>query len=225
MIASIFQWTVRTSQKVYNGLYTPYEIITGMKPRFVFDTIMNTDAYVKKIGHEEYVRELINYLKKVHQYISDKHTDVRDKYKELKARQYGSSYALQVGDFVLYKKGHFEEGVSDKNQRKWRNTIFQIIGVEGGRKNDARTYYLADAVTGEKDNLGFSQPVTQDRLTPVEILPLSRPVSEGRTCIQIDERTGQVGGQTIDGKITVKWDGENDFVIVDLSRENYKWLN
>lgn len=46
--AAIFQWPVRTSCKVYNGNYTPYEIITGMKPRSPLDFSLATPAVLAK---------------------------------------------------------------------------------------------------------------------------------------------------------------------------------
>ena len=41
LIAPLFQWLVRTSCKIYNGRFTPYEIITWMKPRTALDSLLS----------------------------------------------------------------------------------------------------------------------------------------------------------------------------------------
>ena len=130
---------------------------------------------------------------------------------------------FQGGDFVLYRKGHLDDSISDKNQRKWRDTIFQIIHAP--TQDGARVYTLADAATGQTDNLGFAQPVTADRVIPVEVLPVTRSLEDGRTRIQLGDRQGEISGQCLDGRVYVKFADNAEERIVDLSREVYQWLN
>ena len=223
IVAPIFQWTVRTTLKAYNGDYTPYEIIAGLKPRFVTDSLLGSPTAVRSVGQNQYVKDLIEYLKRVHKYVAEKHTTVRDQYAKLKGRHCAVDEPLQVGDFVLYRKGHLDDSISDKNQRKWRDTIFQIIHAP--TKDGARVYTLADAATGQTDNLGFAQPVTADRVIPVEVLPVTRSLEDGRTRIQLGDRQGEISGQCLDGRVYVKFADNAEERIVDLSREVYQWLN
>ena len=65
--------------------------------------------------------------------------------------------------------------VSARLQSPNFDDIYQIVEVHGDG-SEAKAYTLSDLV-GNRDNLGFSQPVASDRLTPVELLPLA-PESE-----------------------------------------------
>ena len=105
-LACIFQWTVRTTLKEFNGKCTPYEIITGLKPRLALDTLLATLAVLKPISKERYVEELVKYLRHVHTYVAEQHTKVREDEQRahLRSPLSGSPKdALQVGDYVLYK--------------------------------------------------------------------------------------------------------------------------
>ena len=33
MLSHLFVWAIRTSSKLFNGMYSPYEVITGLTPR------------------------------------------------------------------------------------------------------------------------------------------------------------------------------------------------
>ena len=48
-IAPIFQWTVRTTAKVFNANYTPYKIVLGLKPRLPLDAQLAVPSFVKKL--------------------------------------------------------------------------------------------------------------------------------------------------------------------------------
>ena len=72
--------------------------------------------------------------------------------------------------------------------------------------------------------------MSADRLVPIEVLPMTRSVDEGRTRLRLrnwdgGDKEGEVTGQCIDGRIYVKFDGERAARIIDLSREDYIWLN
>ena len=40
-VAPLFQWTVRTSAKKFDALYTPYEVVLGLKPRQLLDATLS----------------------------------------------------------------------------------------------------------------------------------------------------------------------------------------
>ena len=60
----IFVWAMRTTTKLFNGHFIPYECITGMKPRSPIDALVASGAVVEKITHDRYVKDLIVYLRK-----------------------------------------------------------------------------------------------------------------------------------------------------------------
>ena len=86
LTAMIFVWTVRTSTKVYNGKFTPYEIITGMRPRCPLDSILTVPAGVERLDIDTYVRELIKYAKHVHSLVAEAHVDQRQEALDSKLR-------------------------------------------------------------------------------------------------------------------------------------------
>ena len=170
--------------------------------------------------------DLCNYLKKVHKLVATEHERIRADSQRRKYRELGSDGYLSVGDYVLVKKEP-EKGVSARFQNKTFDQVFQVVECHG-LGQDARAYTLSDLV-GNRDSLGFSQPVHLDRLIPIEMLPLQQPSSDQRTRLSV-ERNGQPGrpativSQTIDGKVYLKYDDEDTEHCVDLSKLRYHWL-
>ena len=72
-MVSVFVWTIRTTTRLYNGHYTPYEVITGLKPRSPLDPLLASGMQVKKISVDEYVNKLVTYLKEVHKFVDESH--------------------------------------------------------------------------------------------------------------------------------------------------------
>ena len=66
LVANVFVWTIRTSAKIFNGMYTPYEIITGMRPRSPLDPLLAQPSSLQKVSHTDYVRDLCKYMRNVH---------------------------------------------------------------------------------------------------------------------------------------------------------------
>lgn len=73
VVAPIFQWTVRTTAKFFSGCFTPYEIVTGLKPRSPLDAVLGTGTTVRPVSKEAYVHDLVKYLKEVHKIVDERH--------------------------------------------------------------------------------------------------------------------------------------------------------
>ena len=148
-----------------------------MKPRQATDAVLGTPTVVSKIGTNEYVEELIRYLERVHKFVQVEHKRVRESENELQRRKHGSDTHLNVGDYVFLKQPpKYEPGKSERFKHHTGQKLYQVYKIPGGDPSAARTYTLMDPTTGSTD-LGFSQPVASERLTPVEVLPLSSPES------------------------------------------------
>ena len=122
---------------------------------------------------------------------------------------------FKVGDYVMLKtyapppKGHsFRFGHSTDTR------VFQIYGAPASL-DETRTVSLMDPATGSTE-FSFAQPVSTDRLIPVEMLPLTRPISE-RTRLRSGGRVGTVVATCVDGRVHVKWDDADAEEVVDLS--------
>ena len=92
--------------------------------------------------------------------------------------------------------------------------VFQIFDAPA-TLDEARTVTLMDPATGET-TFEFAQPVSTDRLIPVEMLPLTRPLEE-KTRIKSGHRLGTIVATCIDGRVHVKWDDREQEEVVDLS--------
>ena len=225
LMASIFVWTIRTTTKLFNGHYTPYEVITGMKPRSPIDAILSTGATADKITHDRYVTELIRYLKQVHKFVDEQHALVRADAERAKLRQLGTGTSLAIGDYCLVAKP-LTPGVSARFQRRNFDGVHQVVEAHG-EGAEAKAYTVCD-LRGKQTGLGFSQPVASDRLTPVDMLPLAQASEDRKTRIIIrrggSDRPGVVENQSIDGKVSIKFDDADASELHDLASLQYRWL-
>ena len=130
---------------------------------------------------------------------------------------------MQVGDYVLYKDtGRVEAGES-RGHRLWREDIYQV--VHAPFNGDDRVLVIADAITGRTDNLGFRQQVSADKLTLVEMLPVSRSHEHKTKILFRGQKTGTVEGQRLDGRVYIRIGGQPRAELVDLSCEVYQWMS
>ena len=114
LIAPVFMWTVRTTAKVFNGNYTPYETLFGIKPRLSLDALFSpTD--VETISIDNYVSSLITYIKRVHKHVNEWHTKQREIENESQARRLGIGEPFQVGDYVMYRASEEIQNPDDPN--------------------------------------------------------------------------------------------------------------
>jgi hypothetical protein len=223
MVAPIFQWTVRTSCKIYNGRYTPYETITGMKPRGPLDALLSTPTVLEKPGTDTYVTDLVKYLKKVHQLVQTEHKRIRDSEQDAAFRKLGPSTHIEIGDYVMLK-GHNPNtpGFSKRFQHLTDKRLFQVHSAPGGDPAKARAYTLMDPATG-LTTFEFAQPVAADRLIAVEVLPLTH-AGDVRTRFRSNNRVGEVTATCVDGRVHVRWEGSTGTEVVDLSRLDHEFL-
>ena len=225
LVVYIFVWTIRTTCKLFNGMYTPYEIITGLKPRSPIDCLLSTPTGLERTSVDRYVADLVTYLKKVHRYVDEQHTQVREQTQRAKYRGLGPGGHLRVGDYCFVKRQP-EPGVSKRFQSPVFDQAFQVVEVHGNG-SDAKAYTVSD-LAGQRDDLGFVQPVALDRLVPIELLPLSQPSEDQNTRLLIHEggreRRATIVAQSIDGKVYLKYDDDDEEHCVDLASLKYQWV-
>ena len=111
-------------------------------------------------------------------------------------------------------------------QQKHYDGVFQVVATHG-EGNDARTYTLCSS-QGQRGNLGFSQPVAAERLTPVDILPMTALGEDVNTRICLhhagDGREGTIVSQRLDSVVYISFDDDPDVeVLVDLTKAKYNW--
>ena len=227
LMVPIFVWTIRTTTKLFNGYYTPYECVTGLKPRSPIDALVSTDAVVKQVTKSDYVKELVRYLKEVHSYVDEQHQREREKRERAKLRELGEGEIVRQGDYVLLKVNHHESGVSARFQHKNHEEIFQIKEIVGSSLEDAKAYILQN-LAGSTD-IGHLQPVAREHLTPVEITPLLQTSGDARTRLLIDvtghgTEEASIVSLFLDGKVLIQTKENSEQHIVDLTEFDYQWL-
>ena len=97
-----------------------------------------------------------------------------------------------------------------------------------GEGSAAKAYTLCNS-HGQRDNLGFAQPVAAERLTPVDVLPMSAPAEDVNTRISLQQagvrREATIVSQRLDGVVYVTFDDDPGVEVpVDLTRARYNWL-
>jgi len=231
-VAPIFQWSVRTSAKIFNADYSPYEVITGMKPRSPIDAVLSNPSTVEQISTDEYVRKLVQYMRTVHRLVDERHTEVREKRRDAKYRELGPGTSLSVGDYCFVSRPAQTDRARRFQSRNYDN-VYQVVDVFG-EGSEAKTYLLCD-LWGQTSNLEFSNPVAAERLTPVDLLPQSTTAPDGETRTRLiindfegstDQRTGTIVGQSLDGRVLISFDDTPDEqpVACDLSCASYTWI-
>ncbi len=224
-VVYIFVWQVRTTSKLFNGQFTPYEIITGMKPRSPLDAVLSLKVPTEQITHSEYVKQLVEYIKWVHKFVDEQHALVREDERRAQLRQLGEGTTLEKGDYCLVRK-EAEAGISRRFQTKHYDQVYQVAEKHG----DAGGTYTVSDLLGRRDGLGFSQPVAAERLTPIEMLPFgAEPSGESQpTRVAIREagqdHEGTIINQSLDGKVYVKFDDHDTVHTYDLTTTRYRWI-
>ena len=97
-MVGIFVWSIRTSSKLFNGVYTPYEVITGLKPRSPIDAVFFLNVAPERVTASQYVADLVKYLKQVHKHVDAQHELVRDNAERAKLRELGTGAYLSVDE-------------------------------------------------------------------------------------------------------------------------------
>ena len=226
LMCYVFVWTIRTTAKVYNQHFTPYETITGMKPRSPLEFIAQPWSVISQ-DKDDYVSELVRYMKHVHEIVQDGHALERDQSQTRAARHAGAPTYLNVGEYC-YVKRQRDKGVSERFQPTYHEGVFQVVETHGDGPY-AKTYTVCNS-EGSRENLGFSQPVASERLKRCEMLPLE-PVDLGDQAGIIvyngtEGRKGVVTARRVDGSVYVKFaDAEDDAEpeLVDLTSVAYSW--
>ena len=102
--------------------------------------------------------------------------------------------------------------------------VFQVVETHGDGRS-ATTYTLSD-LRGNRDGLGFTQPVAADRVTAVDLLPMIPP-TKVHTSIVLreagEDKTGTIVNPSIDGKVRIRFENGQE-KIYDLSKTQYRWL-
>ena len=197
----------------------------GMKPRSPIDCLLASPTGVECVSVDSYVADLVSYLKKVPKYVDEKHSLIPEDSQRAKYRELGPGGALSVGDYCFVKRQPVP-GTSKRFQHPNHDQVFMITRALGDG-SEAKSYYVSDLM-GNADNLGFSQPVAAERLTYVEMLPMTQPSTDTPTRLIISDRgrdrEAEIKAQCMDGRVKIQYSDEEIEHMIDLSQCKYEWL-
>jgi hypothetical protein len=130
---------------------------------------------------------------------------------------------MPVGDCCLVRRP-LTPGISQRLQRKNRDEIYQIVEVHGDGV-EAKAYTVCD-LKGRRYDLGFSQLVAAEPLTPVDVLPLVPGEQQSsRILVKLRgvDKPGTVVNQFLDGRVIIHFDDGSDGCY-DLCTTDYRWI-
>ena len=108
----------------------------------------------------------------MHKHEDERSQSARESRERAQLREHGIGEHLQEGEYCRVQRPP-EKNLPLQFQQKRYDDVFQVVATHGEGKN-AKTHTLCNS-QGQRDNLGFSQPVAAERLTPVDILPMMAP--------------------------------------------------
>ena len=165
-------------------------------------------------------------MKSVHQFVQNEHRRIRERERDMDIRKRDFD-RFKIGDYVFLKRPGVkpEPGHSRRFNSETDARLFQIIHAPS-TLDEAKTVTLMDPATG-KTQFEFAQPVSTDLLIPVEVLPVSRHISE-RTRIRCGNRSGTIQATCVDGRVHVQWDDTADLAaeveVLDLSTIPHEFI-
>ena len=198
----IARWAWNTTPKKSLGGMTPYQVVTGLVPRNPIAAMIESGTGREVITPNEYVQNLISSLNDIYQNIMKAQ---EERAKEAEARGEAGRVArhLQEGEHVLLRRPPpklREDGqevkVSAKLQPKARLEAYVIL------KRIGENYVLGDVAT-KREITTFSQPVHADRLVPLNVQELTKPVEEKHRIILEGVHPGTIVAQAVDGRVKV----------------------
>ena len=114
-------------------------------------------------------------------------------------------------------------GISQRFQSKNHNEIYQVVEVHGDGV-EAKAYTVC-VLKGRRDDLGFTQLASAERLNPVDVLPLvPGEQRSSRILVQLRgvDKPGTVINQFLDDRVNIRFDGSD--ACHDLCTAVYRWI-
>jgi len=188
------------------------------------DALLHPQVKETPSSHE-YVRNLVRYLRTAHAAVRQFIADSQRSDEEQRVAERAST-KLEIGDHVLIKRAPNQQGervgkrgqpganISKRLTSKTFDTIYEIVTVLD------KSAVLSIPSTGST-NLGFPNPVNQERLVRVQSFP-TVPYERADRCINIGDRKGRIEGVSFDGFTSVRFDDNpEEPELLDLSRTHY----
>ena len=225
----VAQWAMRCSPQPNRCGYSPYELVTGLKPQGPLDRLWKRFE-VKSIDPTTYVSQLTECMQSIYETIATQiHSDAQRTMKRANDKS-GEPYRFAEGDWVFHKRppellkdGKRAGQASNRLTPYADPTPYQIHKLA-----KAGTAILADA--SGRTEFSFSQPVHISKLIPYDLSKLEEPIDNSDLKLEVMSRHGtpllaKLTSQTATGLVRLEFDTHKDLDgLYDLASEEYRWL-
>ena len=216
------QLMLRCAPMACLGGRSPYEVVTGLKPRFP-RTIL-TALPVEARSVEKYVTDLLAHLREVHSSLQRTTLETVEKDESTMAGHL--SQELQVGDPVLVRREHTAKR---EGPTRFQSRVYDGIYVIT-RKVSPSTFVVGDLVDREFV-APFKQPLHAERLVRLDMPELGLEPGQPRK-LELREtntdpwNTFELERFGADGRVRIKLEdgGAQTRRWVDLTKCEYRWL-
>ena len=169
--AKLAQWALRATPRADRGGFSPYELVTGMRPQGPMDHLFGKLRGAKTLDPATYVSGLRDNLESIHKLIADQ---LRAEFQAKNAtdeKRNGKSYVYKVGDHVFLKRvpaalqpaGSRGAAATTTSRRLLARADPNLYVVQAVLS--PQTVILADPDTGNT-KFSFAQPISAHRLLP-----------------------------------------------------------
>ena len=221
-------WGWRTTPQPSRGMMSPYRIVLGFNPRTPF-SFSAAPAGRKHISAKNYADEIAEVYDQTVRFVRSWQQNVKEG-RVVQQEKTRRTSMLSVGEFVLVLRPEFitdthrPGAISKKLLHRTYDIVYQVY-----HKLNENSFIVKAAGTGE-DPVGFANPVNINRLIRATTWQVKEPenVTEKRLeILQEDEttwRSATVCGYGYDTSIRIKYDGQDEENMVDLAKEQYRWI-
>ena len=214
------QVLLRASPMKCLGGRSPYEVVTGLKPRM--PDALRRGIPAEELGVDEYVRELVNHLKDVHASVERQALkNAEDAAVEAQGRL---NSELFVGDTVLVRR----EATSTRHgATRFQEKVYPDV-YEIHEKISPSTFRVRD-LADRRAVLPFGQPLHASRLVRVDLPEVDLRPSQPRRMLMRSKPSQPLNEYEVerfaaDGRVQLKLkDGERGWF--DLAQCEYSWLS
>ena len=216
------QLMLRCAPMAALGGRSPYEVVTGLKPRFPRAILGSVPVEERSI--DVYVKDMLEHLKEVHS--SVQRTTLESIEKDESTMAGHLSHELEVGDPVLVRREHTAER---KGPTRFQSRVYDGIFVIK-TKVSASTYIVEDLVDKEYVPK-FHQPLHAERLVMLDMPELGLDPRQPRR-LEMRESTVDPWNTFVlerfgaDGRVRLLLEGGGAQTRrwVDLTKCEYRWL-
>ena len=221
-------WGWRTTPQPSRGMTSPYRVIFEFNPRTPF-ALSSLPAGRRHVSAKTYADEIAEVYDQTVLFARSWQQEIKEN-RETQQKRMRRTSTLNVGDFVLVLRPEF---ITDTHRpgpisKELLHRTYDVVYQVHHKLNE--NSFIVKAAGTAADPIGFSNPVNIARLVRASTWHVKEPenVTEKRLeILQEDEvtwRAAQLKGYGYDTSVRLQYDGQDEEELVDLAKEQYRWI-